>query len=199
MLLSSALLARIGTHEWVATCDPESQLQLLRNGTFRGKTPPSSWPWWQRNCVSPFRDIAVDPQMDSFWGQDTGLDLAVGQSDMLYVNTRNHTQMLAFTRLLRIFAQHKLFLECAIPSTVAIMKQKYGVRVHCAKLCTVWDNTRANPERWSCMKDKGYDAFHPIKQSAQHWTRFFHDITMSRRSYLIFHLDSNKQHFFSIS
>jgi len=179
MMLSSALLARIGTDEWVITVDLESKLQLLRDGTFQGQLPPSSWYWWKKNCASTFRDIANNPQMDSFWGQDTGLDIAIGQSDMLYVNTRNHTQMQAFTRLLRIFAQHKLFLECAIPSAIAIMKQKYGVRVHCAKLCTTWENSRGNPEKWSCINDKSYDAFHPIKQSAPNWIRFFHDITMS--------------------
>jgi len=179
MLLSSALLAQLGTHEWVGTFDPETRFQLLCDGTFRGKTPPSSWHWWQENCVSPFRDIAADPQMDAFWGQDTALDIAVGQSDLLYVNTRNRTQMLAFTALLRIFARHKLFLECAIPSAVVIMQQKYAVRVHCAKLCTIWDNMRAAPEKWPCINDKNYAAFHPIKPSAHHWTRFFRKITMS--------------------
>ena len=177
MLLSSALLARIGTEEWVATFDPVSHFQLQRDGSFRGTTP-TSWFWWKKSCVSPLRAIATDPQMQPFWGQDTGLDLAVGQSDMLYVNTRNQTLMLAFTKLLRIFAQHELFLECALPSAVAIMRQKYHVRVHGAKLCTAWDKIRATPERWSCMHDKNYDAFHPIKSSAHHWTQTFRDITM---------------------
>jgi len=87
MTLSSALLTHIGTETWVATFNPEDRLRWLRDGTFTGNTPPSSWVWWQRDCASPLQNIASDPDMDQFLGENGSLPIARGQSDMLYVNT----------------------------------------------------------------------------------------------------------------
>jgi len=97
----------------------------------------------------------------------------------LYVNIVNRTQMTAFTMLLKIFALHKLFLECAIPSAVAIMQEKYAVRVHWAALCTNWGFERPYPSMWSCIKDESHDAFHPIKSSDSMWMHYFKTVTMN--------------------
>ena len=178
MILSSALLTHIGTETWVATFNPEDRLRWLRNGTFTGKKPPLKWVWWQQECVSPLQKIASDPEMDSFWAENDSLPLAWGQSDMLYVNTVNPMQMAAFTTLLKIFARHKLFLECAMPSAVAIMQEKYAVRVHWAALCTDWGFKRPYPSIWSCINDKHHEAFHPIKPSDGMWSHYFQSITL---------------------
>jgi len=178
MILSSALLTHIGKDTWVATFNADDRFRWLRNGTFTGTMPPASWVWWQRDCVSHLKNIASDPEMHQFWGENGSLPIAWGQSDMVYVNTVHPIQMAAFTTLLAIFARHKLFLECAIPSAVAIMQEKYAVRVHWAALCTDWGYTRPYPSMWSCIADKHRDAFHPIKPSDGMWSHYFQSITM---------------------
>jgi len=182
MILSSALLTHIGTEKWVATFNPEDTFRWLRDGTFTGNTPPSSWVWWGRDCVSPLQNIASDPEMDQFWGDNGSLPVAWGQSDMLYVNTTNRAQMAAFTALLNIFARHKLFLECAIPSAVAIMQEKYAVRVHWAVLCTNWGFKRPYPSMWPCIDNTHHEAFHPIKPSDGMWSHYFQTITMNQHA-----------------
>jgi len=184
MLLSASLLSEIETTDnWVATVEADTSVvpfQWLRNGTFAGPLPPDSW-WWKTRCMSKFSELARDPRMHRFWGDKTSLDLKVGPSDMLYVNTRNRTQMHEFTAILDIFAHHQLFLECALPSAVAIMQQNHAVRVRLVKLCTTWKtDDRNNPDKWPCIGDKTYSAFHPVKQRMKNnqWAARFEQISL---------------------
>jgi len=164
MLLQSSLLSNIATDEWVATLTETVPFRWLRNGSFSGSIPPTSWSWWRSHCTHAFGRIAKDPRMDQVWGTRDGLDVQVGQSNMLYVSTTNRTQMAAFGMILDIFAKHQLFLECAIPSAVAIMQQIHSVRVRKIHLCTCWTTEqRNNPDAWPCLHDPKYSAIHPVK------------------------------------
>jgi len=188
MLLSASLLSEIETTEdWIATIEPDTSVvpfQLLRNGTLTGPLPPTSW-WWTTRCMSKFGELVRDPRLQRFWGTEMGLDLKVGPSDMLYVSTKNRTQMHDFTAILEIFAQDELFLECALPSAVAIMQQKHGVRVRLVQLCTAWNTSdRNNPDKWPCIQDKAYSAFHPVKPRIPNnrWAERFQQISLSDNS-----------------
>ena len=103
-----------------------------------------------------------------------------GQSDMLYAYLPRE-QKLAFLNLLELFSEYKLFLECAIPTAVLMMQEKYDIRLKSIPLCTFWNGFRGKPKEMikKCGKDIViHGASHPIKISFDHdWVQHFNNIS----------------------
>ena len=137
---------------------------------------PRKWTHW-KNCRKAFVKMTWDKRLTPFFDAAGGvLPIAQGASDMAYVDTRNSSRNAAMRRLLEIFGDYQLFLECALPSALSIVSRLYEVGYHQVSLCTNWEpDKRPHPERWACMNDttRTFEAYHPLKLSRGHWTMFF--------------------------
>ena len=105
--------------------------------------------------------------------------LILWSSDMLYVYFDTDEQRSAFVDLVDVFAENKLFLECAFPTLVSLMRQRFMIKVHLAILCTDWYELRGNAKKLigTCLKKGAHEIFHPIKISEHRdWPRIFHNV-----------------------
>ena len=116
--------------------------------------------------------------------KDLYINVATGQSDMLYAFFPNFELKHAFLNLLELFTEWNLWLECAIPTAVAMMQERYGIKVHNTPLCTHWGELRKagrTKEMFEqCSKEmllKGvekYGTYHPIKLGWNNdWIQYF--------------------------
>ena len=145
--------------------------------------PPKSNPEFE-GCYKTFINIINDPDASHFVQQsNTGgafINVQYGQADLLYVFFQNSIQKEYFINILDLFAKHRLFLECAIPTAVLMMKEKFGVNIYYPKLCTRWDKYRTNIKRlvqYCEEKDYDHEAYHPIKLSKDsNWSFYFEKI-----------------------
>jgi len=125
------------------------------------------WFWWD-TCKDSLQGIIKNGTVESIINTPLILDgpntfLHKGQSDMLYVKNNNATINAIFCDLLDAFYKHKLFLECAIPTALHIMRHHYGVAVRTLTLCTDWsEHVRTNMTRAPCYTNK-FDVLHPVK------------------------------------
>lgn len=133
-------------------------------------------------CSAQFSNLVTDVRLEPFWDAalvgDGSLLGTVGQSDMLYVSLHNATHTAAFLTLLDLFAEHSLFLECAIPTAVSMMRQRFGVITYNGHLCTEWySSKRSDPATWVSDCPPGSEVFHPIKLSLPAWSNYFKTIS----------------------
>ena len=135
-------------------------------------------------CNKIFNDIMKDPDMSIYLDETNDndepfLNVQCGQSDFLFPFFPNSKQKEYFINILELFAKHKLFLECAIPTAVLMMNEKFGVKVYNAHLCTRWDKYRSDPNELikACEPNHDYEAFHPIKLGINsNWSMYFKKI-----------------------
>ena len=137
-------------------------------------------------CKRTFIEIMNDPDVSEFLHQSSNenafINVLTGQSDILYAYFHNNQQKEYFTNILGLFAKHKLFLECAIPTAVLMMKEKFGVKIYDANLCTIWNYARSDPDTFiqNCKNKKDhrhYEAYHPVKLGkAKNWSTYFEKI-----------------------
>ena len=96
---------------------------------------------------------------------------------MLYVFLPNSEQRTSFLSLLELFSENKLFLECAIPTAISMMQERFDIKIHSASLCTDWGSLRSKPKEMieKCSKEGAkYESYHPIKISFNRdWTQYF--------------------------
>ena len=102
----------------------------------------------------------------------------------------------SFLNLLELFAENDLWLECAIPTAVLLMHERFGIKVHNTPLCTHWGQLRDKPKEMmeQCSKEMNnirinrifgksidkYGVYHPIKISLHsNWTKYFDNLRMS--------------------
>ena len=189
MLITSSLRKKLGKSSWVITSDIGSQshdiIKIYKNGTVStNDTFHKQWPHWN-GCLGSFIEIINDPDMSVFLHASNSeaafIHAKFGQSDLLYAYFPNNLQKEYFINILGLFAKHKLFLECALPTAVLVMKERFGIQTYDAHLCTSWDygGARSDPDKLiqNCDEEKGhhhYEAYHPIKLSRNsNWSLYF--------------------------
>ena len=201
LLMTGSLLERIlGGREWVVEDDLECKTHekesglfvwLYENGTFT--IPPRIHPKhldWRMLVIEECRDTFLimfkDSRMKPYLKRDAGgnvyLTYKYGQADMLYLKIETTRQRNELLKIIALFSEHKLFLECAIPTMVYIMQQTFGIRVHDTPLCTSWNYSglRKRPTEMvqNCLGNKNvkFELFHPIKigMSSESWKNIFH-------------------------
>ena len=184
MLLSSSVLRKIGGTEWLATNVNAKKFAIYKNSTSESiKDAPTWWVHW-KGCIATFLKMFNDSRLKPFKHksvhQDSFINMKQGQSDMLYAYLPRE-QKLAFLNLLELFSEYKLFLECAIPTSVLLMQEKFDIALKSIPLCTFWNGLRGKPKEMikKCGKDIViHGAYHPIKISFDHdWVQHFDDIS----------------------
>ena len=189
MLITASLWEYIGSTTWVVTTQfwwGYDVIRLYKNGTIStNNTLLQSWPSWS-GCHKAFNKILDDrdisPYLHESKTEDSFINVRLGQSDMLYAYFPNFEQKEYFWKLLNLFSKYELFLECALPTAVLMMQQKFGIEVHNAALCTSWQygTVRSNPDLLiqNCTEeDHDYEAYHPIKLgTSSNWSLYFNKL-----------------------
>ena len=122
--------------------------KLYKNGTLFSKRAKfyKNWPHWpgcHKAFVSMFDDDRLKPFLNGTEdSNDPFLSITTGQADMLYFHLPSTEQKNAFLDILDLFLEHKLFLECAIPTAVSLMQTMFGFQTYHATLCSVWGSIR---------------------------------------------------------
>ena len=99
-----------------------------------------------------------------------------GQSDFLYVSLHSAEQTEAFVKLLELFGKHKFTLECAFPTAVSLIQQRFKIELYEARVCTDFKSNRGTPKMVkNCLNDNlTYEVFHPLKVSKYgNWSQIF--------------------------
>ena len=189
LLITSSLWKNIGTTTWMVGTqfwEGYEVIKLYKNGTIStNNTMFQSWPWW-KGCHEAFNrmldDKEISPYLHESKTEGAFINVRFGQSDMLYTYFYNIAQKDYFLRLLNLFSKYELFLECAVPTAVLMMQEKFGITVYNAPLCTSWQygTVRKNPDRLiqTCTEEgRDYQAYHPIKLSTtSNWSMYFDKI-----------------------
>ena len=126
-----------------------------------------------------FNDPRFQPYLSEPQNENSFFNASFGPSDMLYVYFDSDEQRSAFLELVDLFAENKLFLECAVPTLVSLMRQRFEIKVHVAILCTDWYELRGNAKKLigTCLKKGVHEIFHPIKISEHSdWPRIFNNV-----------------------
>ena len=123
------------------------------------------------------------------------MNITTGQADMLYAFFPTFEIKHSFLDILELFAENNLFLECAIPTAVLMMKERFGIEFYNTALCTNWVHLRNKPKLMieQCSKEMNnlrinrifghriqkYGVYHPIKISFNSdWTQIFEQLRM---------------------
>ena len=184
MLLSSSVLRKIGGTEWLATNVHAKKFAIYKNSTSESiKDADTRWSHW-KGCIETFLKMFNDSRLKPFKhksvNQDSFINMKWGQSDMLFASLPRE-QKLAFLNLLDLFSEFKLFLECAIPTAVLLMQEKFNITLRSVPLCSSWSELRSKPKEMikKCGKDIViHGASHPIKISFDHdWVQHFNNIS----------------------
>ena len=189
MLLTSSLWKKLGKTHWVVATQFwrwYDVIKLYKNGTTSINSKLlDKWPHWKR-CNKSFIKIMNDDDILPILHESTNetpyLNVRFGQSDMLYAYFSNVEQKSYFLDILDLFAKHKLFLECALPTAVLMTNEKFGVQIYNAPLCTNWNygTIRDHPDKMiqSCKKkNHTHEAYHPVKLGINsNWSLYFDKI-----------------------
>ena len=143
------------------------------------------WPWNKRCCVSPLVELAKDPRAVPYLEDNEGplLIPAWEQSDFLFVPTKFAN---SFIDIASLFLDHKVFLECAMPTIVDILRQQdTRVKVEAHSLCSTWDGSRGTDRMMStCPLRKGHPPgmYHPYKLShgMESWDAMFDSVAFHK-------------------
>lgn len=184
MLLTASVLKKIGGREWLATDVITEKYAIYENSTSESvENAPTWWGHWQGCLVAflkMFKDQRLKPYKHKSSDQNSFINVKQGASDMLYAYLPREYKR-PFLNLLDLFAEHNLFLECAIPTAVSMMQEKFSIRLQNIPLCTDWGQLRNKPKEMieKCTKeDLVHEAYHPIKISSNRdWPKYFDDIS----------------------
>ena len=193
LLISGSMMRKIGSAEWISTDfnKNDNSINVYKNGTFTSKSRQifsghkyfrTAWPAWKQchgNLTNMFDDQRMLPFLSEPKSDNPYIKARFGASDMLYVFFPSNEHKDAFLELLDLFAENNLFLECAIPTAISLMKERFAIKVHNALLCTDWHNLRGQPIQMikKCLKDGKNEVFHPIKISQhKNWNSYFNYI-----------------------
>ena len=190
LLLHPYILEKVGGNEWVVSNFDKGLISFYENSTIDSSRDLEKirrwyhWPECSSNFTKMFHDGRLKPYMHRSRNKDLYINVATGQSDMLYAFFPNFELKHAFLNLLELFTEWNLWLECAIPTAVAMMQERYGIKVHNTPLCTHWGELRKagrTKEMFEqCSKEmllKGvekYGTYHPIKLGWNNdWIQYF--------------------------
>ena len=189
LLISGSILRKIGGTEWILTDYDKSDnlIKVYQNGSFISNNRQifsghkyfrKAWPAWKQchgNLTNMFDDQRITPYLSEPKSANPYLTARFGPSDMLYTFFSSTEHKNAYLEIMDMFTEHDLFLECAIPTAVSMMNERFGIKVHSAVLCTDWHNLRGNAKMIKkCVKEGRYEVFHPIKISQhRNWRNYF--------------------------
>lgn len=183
MVVTSSFLRRIETQprSWYIApyAGNSTGWALYDTGPING---PTDWPNFEL-CRAPYENVSKDARMSRFWlrdGKTNKIPLTNGQSDMMYLSLHDKKAVKMFAELAEIFGDHKVFLECALPTIFELVGQRPGVSMEIANLCTSWDNNRSFPSSWPCSQNSdGVELFHPVKISSGNFEPWFESMTLN--------------------
>jgi len=149
------------------------------------------WPWHKDYCIPRLVNLAKDSRVDPYRekkgvGAGSILIPPAEQSDFLYVPTAYAQD---FIDIASLFLDHQVFLECALPTIVDMLRQKTQVQVGTRKLCTSWDETRGTSKMLercqgtALANEESHNAsfglYHPFKLSngLSSWDAIFDLVT----------------------
>ena len=191
LILKSSILQKLGGKEWISTNVDLYNFSIYKNSTMESLTNAPKW--WKRLplCLDTFLKMFNDERLGPFKHQSTNQESFItvrrGASDMFYAFLPNSEQRISFLNLLDLFGENNLFLECAIPTAILMMQEKFGVNLYDAPLCTDWklrerkeDSAEKSKEmvencaKKEIVKNKVFEAYHPIKIGFNHdWPQLF--------------------------
>ena len=178
--------------------------KLYKNGTLFSEHAIfyKKWTHWA-GCQKAFVGMFDDERLKPFLSRtedstDPFLIIKTGQADMLYFHLPSTEQRNAFLGILDLFSEHKLFLECAIPTAVSLMQTMFGFQTHRADLCSVWGSLR---EKHNKIAPKVYSIL--VREMIQMCvSRNFSPVHLQKDNFEIIHpikiskLDNWKQYFY---
>ena len=120
---------------------------------------------WEHHpsCIRQFLNVIKDPRSQNYREEDGSFLVAgKGQSDFLYVPI-NLTDV--FSDVAQLFTDYDVFLECAFPTLVDILRHTFGASVRHAELCTSWDRSIRGTSKMldNCDAIGPFDVYHPYK------------------------------------
>lgn len=194
-MVTRSVLNKLGGFTWISTPAWSGAFGVgvvTRNGSIilnrKEHAVLNRWQWWDQwkvgtgrkvGCREAFSSLAKDQRMAPFFrahGVHDAIPLRLGVADMLYVSLLNSTHTETFLTLLDVFAEHSLFLECAVPTALGLMRDIFDVPEYIPKLCR-WDvASRVKPLP---LCPEGTEVMHPIKlsKSLTLWPTVFLNIT----------------------
>lgn len=203
LMVTGSLLEKIGGNEWIVEDDFEGKtnknesgvlIKLYENRNFIIYKKLLQTLDWRMividECIDTFLKIFHDPRLKFYKQTDKDgssyLNFKYGQADMLYLIVESDKQRNEILKILDLFRENKLFLECAIPTMVHMMQQRFGIKVYNAPLCTSWNysGTRNNPKQMieNCLRNENFEfeVFHPVKmsQSIESWKQHFNQLQL---------------------
>jgi hypothetical protein len=100
------------------------------------------WLWNQKYCIPRLAELARDPRAAPFRESNNGSILVPPwePSDFLFVPTKFAED---FIEIASLFLEHRVFLECAVPTIVDMIRKRQVVAhdvVETRNLCTSWDD-----------------------------------------------------------
>lgn len=172
MLLTSVMaktLQNVTPNTWLVSHEYKQihKAQKLKNGKFLWNEEPKWWSRWEQ-CKNSFNTIFKDPKFLKFFPSNTTMTIIIGQSDFAYIDLTNSEALNTFFTLVKIFNDHKTFLECALPTLIFYTQLLSPlIKVKSIRLCTSWEKNRNNFLTWECMNNiTKIDAIHPVKGQA---------------------------------
>ena len=181
LMVTRNLLQRILNNgkQWIVANWWHRKIKIYLNGNV---SKPPKEPFWSNCCRPILRKLISNPKLATYLQKSKSsglpfLQVGWGQSDMLYLSLHSAEITNAFLVLLDLFGKQELFLECAIPTAVSLIQQRFKIQLHEAPQCTKWDATRGTRGMLTkCLiqKKQTYEFFHPIKLSAfTDWSEYF--------------------------
>ena len=116
-------------------------------------------------CIDPKSKMIQDPDMVKYQEADgSHLFPAYVQADFLFVPTKYSDE---FAEAARLHLKYNVYLECAIPKIVDMVKQQTSAEVtRVVQLCTWWSGKRGHPDMYTKCLDQGIiGTMHPQKLS----------------------------------
>lgn len=139
------------------------------------------WGWWGR-CIPQLQEVFSDRRSKKFTTANGSFAVAGReQSDTLFVPIRVAD---SFTDAAQLMVEHKVFLECGMPTIAQMLHQRENVSFIQSPLCTSWASIRGTEKMLeSCMSSsKSFGVFHPFKISRgiEKWGEYFDLITFAK-------------------
>lgn len=182
---------------WRLPSDPEFHafsIQATGELYWKGEGPLSKTELFDREngwahtekCLDGFSGVRADPRSKTLSVLDKDGSVHVpshSYSDIMYVPTVLADE---FANLAQLMADHKVFLECAVPKIAEILHQTTNVKIDKVSLCTEGYKTglRGKFEMLETC-DNPTSAFHPVKLSLgfSDWNRAFEWATMGKEEF----------------
>ena len=166
---------------------------IHQNGTFsnaQGHNFQNDWKALARSlvsfpgyrlCIPPLMNVAADPSTNRYKNEEGALLVpAVTQADFFYVPM---ALVGSFIDAAELMIKHKVFLECAFPTIVQMLRRIQNIEIRTISLCTgkMSQGSRGNQRMIDRCKAKRpfHGVYHPYKLSVglQKWNAMFNSLS----------------------